>query len=318
MSRNFSVGFVFHETTTSASLQLTCLRVPLNEQGSDRPRASIRSFTIASVGEQVKSSLMMMGVRRSHHWMAWFLYAIIPLSVSVIITGLLVHSFSIFAADASVTIVFLLLWALNIVAFIFIISTLFQKAANAAMASGGLLYFTFMPFQLIFQIAIQSSKNPPGKHAQMGLCFLPGSCMGVGTYVFAMFEELQQSVSWSNIATVPGDNIDMVSMADVLFMLAFDFVWLSTLAVYIDQVYPGEQGVPRPLLFPLYDLISLVRGGTGAHGAMPQGLSINSGDYDKGASPTDPDKVEAMDPSLPVGVALTALTKKFPPRGLCH
>ena len=59
-----------------------------------------------------------------------------------------------------------------------------------------------------------------------------------------------EGVQWSNISQGVSVDDDF-AMLHVIFMLLLDSVIYACIAWYVEAVYPGEYGIPRPLYFPL-------------------------------------------------------------------
>ena len=59
-----------------------------------------------------------------------------------------------------------------------------------------------------------------------------------------------EGVHWDNISQ--GVSVDdNFALLHVILMLLLDFVIYACIAWYIEAVYPGEYGIPRPFYFPL-------------------------------------------------------------------
>merc|ERR1719193_743736 len=71
---------------------------------------------------------------------------------------------------------------------------------------------------------------------------------GFGCAYFAHFEESGVGAQWNNIWKSPvlGDNF---SIAGCMGMLLLDAVFYGILTWYIEAVWPGEYGVPKPWYF---------------------------------------------------------------------
>lgn len=71
---------------------------------------------------------------------------------------------------------------------------------------------------------------------------------GFGCSYFARYEEQGVGVQWSNVAdsSIPDDNF---SMRGCIIMMCVDAVIYWLLAWYIEAVFPGQYGMPRPWYF---------------------------------------------------------------------
>ncbi|KAM9208961.1 phospholipid-transporting ATPase ABCA3-like [Dugong dugon] len=196
---------------------------------------------------RLKEYQLMIGFR---NWMLWaayfitflFLYLIVIFFVCMIFftkiepVPVLQHS------DPSLIFVFLLCFAIASIFFSFMVSTFFNKA-NYAVAFGGFLYFaTYFPYNIISQ-----------NYAKMTLfqkltsCLSSNIAMALGTQFLVKAEVDNIGIKWSNILS--STQIDNFVFAYILGMLLFDAFLYGLVTWYIEAVFPGEYGVPKPWNF---------------------------------------------------------------------
>lgn len=193
----------------------------------------------------------MMGLRNWLHWMAWFLkcfvFLLIPISICTIMLcvrfgsknrKMLTHS------DGSLIFVFLLLYAVSGIMFCFFVSTLFYRA-NIAAAGGGILWFlAYTPYFFLFNYYQQMSDS-----SRLLACFDFQVAMAFGGYLIGQFEGQGRGVQWSTITQ--GVTVDQnFSFGQVLLMQVVDCFLYGILAWYIENVFPGEYGIPKRFYFP--------------------------------------------------------------------
>ncbi|XP_070779248.1 phospholipid-transporting ATPase ABCA3 [Enoplosus armatus] len=223
------------------------------------PLLLVLSFTYTSLNivrsvvqekeRKLKEYMRMMGLSNWLHWSAWFLMFFLFLSISVFfVTVLLCIQVSpngavLTYSDPTLVFVFLLLFTVATINFSFMISTFFSRA-NVAAAAGGFIYFlSYLPYLFLWP------RYDLLSHAQkVSACLISNVAMAMGAQLMGMFEGKGTGIQWSNLfdsVTVDDD----FSLAQVLGLLLFDSVLYGLVAWYMEAVFPGEYGVPRPSYF---------------------------------------------------------------------
>ncbi|KAF5914236.1 hypothetical protein HPG69_005086 [Diceros bicornis minor] len=145
-------------------------------------------------------------------------------------------------SDPSLVFVFLLCFAIATIFFSFMVSTFFNKV-HFAVPVGGFIYLaTYFP-------ATRVSSN----YAHMTLTQKLASClssnvaMALGTKFLVKAEMDSIGIKWSNIFSPT--EMDNFVFAHVLGMFLVDAFLYGLVAWYIEAVFPGEYGVPKPWNF---------------------------------------------------------------------
>uniref|UniRef100_A0A8C5CAY6 ABC transporter domain-containing protein n=1 Tax=Gadus morhua TaxID=8049 RepID=A0A8C5CAY6_GADMO len=219
------------------------------------PLLLVLSFTYTSLNivravvqekeRKLKEYMRMMGLSNWLHWSAWFLMFFLFISISVFfVTVLLCIQVTVLAySDPSLVFVFLIVFAVATINFSFMISSFFSRA-NVAAAAGGFIYFlSYLPYLFLWPRYDMLS------HAQkVAACLISNVAMSMGAQLIGMFEGKGTGIQWSNLfdaVTVDDD----FSLAQVLLMLLLDAALYGLVAWYMEAVFPGEYGVPRPAYF---------------------------------------------------------------------
>ena len=71
---------------------------------------------------------------------------------------------------------------------------------------------------------------------------------GIGNSYIIVFEESGVGAQWDNIATSPIDG-DPYSLLLCMVMQIADAIIYMLLALYIEAVFPGQYGIPKPWYF---------------------------------------------------------------------
>uniref|UniRef100_A0AAX7V794 ABC transporter domain-containing protein n=1 Tax=Astatotilapia calliptera TaxID=8154 RepID=A0AAX7V794_ASTCA len=146
-------------------------------------------------------------------------------------------------SDPSVIFVFFLVFCVATISQCFFISVFFSKA-NLAAACGGLIYFVlYLPHVLCY--AWRDVMGFGAKVASLLSCV----AFGYGCENFSKFEEQGVGIQWHNIAKSPEDGGRYTFITSIIMML-IDAVLYWVLTWYIENVFPGQYGIPKPWYFP--------------------------------------------------------------------
>uniref|UniRef100_A0A8D1WD46 P-type phospholipid transporter n=1 Tax=Sus scrofa TaxID=9823 RepID=A0A8D1WD46_PIG len=194
---------------------------------------------------RLKETMRIMGLDNGILWFSWFISSLIPLLVSA---GLLVVILKLGNllpySDPSVVFVFLSVFAVVTILQCFLISTLFSRA-NLAAACGGIIYFTlYLPYVLC--VAWQ---DYVGFSLKIFASLLSPVAFGFGCEYFALFEEQGIGVQWDNLFESPMEE-DGFNLTTSVSMMLFDTFLYGVMTWYIEAVFPGQYGIPRPWYFP--------------------------------------------------------------------
>ncbi|KAJ7332470.1 hypothetical protein JRQ81_014650, partial [Phrynocephalus forsythii] len=131
------------------------------------------------------------------------------------------------------------------------------------------------------------------------LSLLSQVAFGFGTEYLSRYEEQGLGLQWNNIWASPLEG-DQYSFLLSMEMMLFDAFIYGLLAWYLDNVFPGDYGIPRPWYFPLQQSYWLGSGGpkaektTTAEGNGPEkggSVDIKAEDEEMSKSMTpEPDK----------------------------
>uniref|UniRef100_A0A8C5FDV1 ABC transporter domain-containing protein n=1 Tax=Gadus morhua TaxID=8049 RepID=A0A8C5FDV1_GADMO len=191
---------------------------------------------------RLKETMRIMGLRTSIHWLTWAFSSMLPLAVSAALLAVLLKYGSVlYYSDPTLVFVFLLAFCTATVTQCFLISVFFSKA-NLAAACAGLVYFVlYLPYVLCY-----AWKDSMRFGAKVSLL----SCVafGYGCENLSKYEEQGLGIQWSNIAQSPEEGTRYSFLVSILMML-LDALLYWTLTCYIENVFPGQYGIPKPWYF---------------------------------------------------------------------
>uniref|UniRef100_A0A8C0APG8 P-type phospholipid transporter n=1 Tax=Buteo japonicus TaxID=224669 RepID=A0A8C0APG8_9AVES len=194
---------------------------------------------------RLKETMRIMGLDNGILWLSWFISSLIPLLMSAGLLVLILKMGNLLPySDPSVVFVFLSIFGVVTILQCFLISTVFSRA-NLAAACGGIVYFTlYLPYVLC--VAWQDYVSFSLK---IFASLLSPVAFGFGCEYFALFEEQGVGVQWDNFFESPLEE-DGFSITTSAGMMLFDTFLYGVMTWYIESVFPGEYGIPRPWYFP--------------------------------------------------------------------
>ncbi|TTR84633.1 ATP-binding cassette sub-family A member 1 [Bagarius yarrelli] len=194
---------------------------------------------------RLKETMRIMGLDNGILWLSWFISSLIPLLISAALLVLILKMGNLLPySDPGVVYLFLVSFAVVTIMQCFLISTLFSRA-NLAAACGGIIYFTlYLPYVLC--VAWQ---DYVGFGAKVVVSLLSPVAFGFGCEYFALFEEQGMGIQWDNLLSSPMQE-DSYSLTTSISLMLIDAVLYGLMTWYIEAVFPGQYGIPRPWYFP--------------------------------------------------------------------
>uniref|UniRef100_A0AAQ4PAU9 ABC transporter domain-containing protein n=1 Tax=Gasterosteus aculeatus aculeatus TaxID=481459 RepID=A0AAQ4PAU9_GASAC len=206
--------------------------------------AMIIKGIVAEKEARLKETVRIMGLRGSVYWLSWAASSLLPLAFSALLLSLVLKYGNVLQySDPSVIFVFLLVFCLATITQCFFISVFFSKA-NLAAACGGLIYFVlYLPHVLCY--AWRDVMGLQAKVASLLSCV----AFGYGCENFAKYEVQGIGIQWYNINSSPEEGDNYTFIVSIIMMLV-DAAIYCLLTWYIENVFPGQYGIPRPWYFP--------------------------------------------------------------------
>jgi len=246
---------------------------------------------------RLKETMRVMGLGNAVHWCSWFIDSFsVMFGSCILLTIILVYGNILENSSPSLVFCFMLTYTISTIMLAFFLSTIFSKA-NVAAAAGGIIFFMlYLPYS--FMVVWEESLDP---NAKIASCLISNIAFGFGCSYFSHFEETGIGAQWDNIWASPliGDNF---SMAGCMGMMLLDSVLYGILMWYIEAVFPGEFGVPKPWYFFLTKSYWMGRPTSSAH--YDSDLDIQMGER--------PKQNEAEPTHLPLGVSVQHMHKVYP------
>ncbi|XP_075758760.1 phospholipid-transporting ATPase ABCA7 isoform X2 [Pelodiscus sinensis] len=194
---------------------------------------------------RLKETMKIMGLSSSILWLSWFISSFIPFLISSSFLVLILKLGDILPySDPAVVFLFLAAFAVATIAQCFLISTFFSRA-NLASACGGIIYFScYLPYVLC--VAWRDQLTFP---LRLCVSLLSPVAFGFGCESFSLYEEQGTGIQWQNLNSSPVPD-DAYTFATSLTLLLLDACLYGLATWYIEAVFPGQFGIPKPWNFP--------------------------------------------------------------------
>ncbi|XP_031140894.1 phospholipid-transporting ATPase ABCA1-like isoform X1 [Sander lucioperca] len=257
--------------------------------------AMIVKGIVAEKEARLKETVRIMGLRSSIYWLSWAVSSVLPLAISALLLAIILKYGKVLQySDPSVIFVFLLVFCLATISQCFLISVFFSKA-NLAAACGGLIYFVlYLPHILCY-----AWSDVMGFQAKVVVSLLSCVAFGYGCDNFAKYEQQGIGIQWYNIKKSPEDGERYSFIVSIIIML-FDAAFYWVLTWYIENVFPGQYGIPKPWYFPF---TASYWCGTASVTGVDHGLLKDS--------PVHNEYLEKPPPGIKAGVSIRNLVKIY-------
>ena len=201
---------------------------------------------VAEKESRKKEMMRIMGCESGTLWASWWIDTFMMMFISSFLLAILMKFGDVFHhADFFLLFIWLLCFAFSSCGVIFLLSTFFSSANLAAACGGIMFFFLYMPYNLcaIFQQNMTLA-------AKYGSMVVPTVALGYGSWQFADFEKEGIGAQWNNImGNVNDTEYTQIPIGITMVFMFVDGVIYYLIAWYIDAVFPGQYGVPRPPYF---------------------------------------------------------------------
>lgn len=240
-----------------------------------------------------------MGLSNWLHWLGWFLRSMTYMTISISLITILLkvrwypgNDISVFThSDWSALWVFLFVYSISTVMYCFMLSVFFAKANTAAAVSGITWFISYAVYTFT-----QQAYDQMYLWEKLLLCLLSNTGMAFGFQIILRFEGTGEGMQWENMwkpVTVDDD----LALAHVILMLMAASALYLLVTLYVEQILPGDYGVPKPWYFPITRTFWC--------GPAP------AIEIEDGKNQLDPDSFERDPAGMKVGIQLRGLGKQY-------
>lgn len=178
----------------------------------------------------------------------------------------------------------------------------FSFVANTAANVGAIIYFfTYLPYA-----SFNDKFDKLGYLSKIIYCIPLNTGVSQGIFQILRLELSGDGIQFNNIFKQLTDT--NFSFGEIIFVMIFTMTAQLLLMIYIDQVFPGEFGVPRKWFFPLQPCMKLLRSKKVQHEEIN---STNSESFNSDNVNLFGDDFEEEPKTLKVGIEICNLSKQF-------
>ncbi|XP_052284173.1 phospholipid-transporting ATPase ABCA1-like isoform X3 [Dreissena polymorpha] len=248
---------------------------------------------------RLKEIMKIMGLGNGVHWMAWFINAFVMMFLTNLLLVILLKVGKVLEhSDPSAVLFFLTLFTTVTIIFCFLISVFFSRPNLAACCAGFIYFLGYLPYMLMLQF-----DDVLPRRVKMSVGLLSNVAFGYGCNFIALWEEQAIGLQWSNMGISPVNDDDF-NMLHCITMMIIDMFLYGLATWYIEAVFPGQYGIPKPFYFPF----------TKSYWCGSSGSNHDRSDNQLGMTnlnPRDTDTMEAEPKDKKIGVAIRNLKKKY-------
>ncbi|XP_041829465.1 ATP-binding cassette sub-family A member 5 [Melanotaenia boesemani] len=200
------------------------------------------TFLIVNVAAEkehrLKDTMTMMGLYNTAFWLSWgLLYAALVTAMSILMAVIATFTALFPNSDFFVIFPLIFLYGISSIFFSFMLTPLFKKPKFASTV-GSMLTVVFGCLSL-FTVLMKDFPQP----LVWLLCLLSPTAFSIGIAQVVYLEAQGDGAVFSSLANGPHP------LYVPLVMLVLDCILYLLLAVYLDQVLPGEFGIKRSLVY---------------------------------------------------------------------
>ncbi|XP_035897988.1 ATP-binding cassette sub-family A member 3-like [Anopheles stephensi] len=214
------------------------------------PCISIVKNILFEKEKQIKEAMKIMGLQNWVLWSSWFVKCFVFTQISVILVVLFLKvpwystpnvSVLTYSDWGCIWLIFFV-YGIAIITFSFMLSTLFSKANSGGAVAAIIWFLAFAPYIIM----VQDYRNLTVSQ-KLGSSLLLNSAIGFAMRLVGVYEGTTQGVQWSTL--FHDSDVDDINIGQMLLMLLGDAAIYMLIALYIEQVFPGDFGLAQPWYF---------------------------------------------------------------------
>ncbi|KAH8273382.1 hypothetical protein KR018_002047 [Drosophila ironensis] len=212
------------------------------------PCTCITRYITAEKEKQLKEVMKIMGLDNWIHWTAWFVNCFSTLAISCIVVCIMVTvkwvngGAVLTESSFSAVLFFVLVYAISSICFCFMLATFFSRASTAAAVTGLIWFIIYLPYTF-------SITSEPSYSAKLGWSLLCNTAMSFGVGLILDFEGNGEGLQWGNFFS-PVSVDEPLTVGATMMMMLLSSVICMLICLYVEQILPGNFGIPKPWYFP--------------------------------------------------------------------
>ncbi|XP_012587102.1 PREDICTED: ATP-binding cassette sub-family A member 3-like [Condylura cristata] len=248
---------------------------------------------------RLKEYQLMIGLSNAMLWSAYFITFLLMSLIIIFLLCLIffykfTHEKILQNSDISFIIVFLLCYVIALINFGFLMSTFFNKTSFAIAVGGFLHFLIYMPYVISHNMYAHLTLRD-----KLFLCLSINVALSFGADQICKLEIKEYGARWNNFFS-PVSPDDSLTLGHIMGMLLLDALLCALMTWYIDAVFPGKYGVPKPWYFFMQRSYWLGESSTNPEQAIENVYSAAGNEY-----------FESEPTHLVVGISIQHLYKEF-------
>ena len=231
---------------------------------------------VAEKEKKIKEVMRMMGMFDTAFWLSWMILYFIAFSLFNLIVCIILFAIGFFKSASLAILFYVLIQLFSVTTILFgmLFSTFFRKSKAAGAACGSFYTVSTLLYLVVFLPRQYGTSIPVAVQWLLSLAF---PC----AFSIAIDQALYTQTIYGTV--FPAETVfksirpDTMSVFDCLIMLVVDGVLYFLLAIYLENVLPGEYGVAKPpwfFLMPSYWLDKKKRRGSTARNPLVDNQDI--------------------------------------------
>ncbi|UJR15712.1 hypothetical protein I4U23_002647 [Adineta vaga] len=195
--------------------------------------------------KRLKEIMRIMGLNDSVHWLTWFILCTTVMMLIAFLLVLLLKFGKITQfSNFFILILFFISYTFATITQCFLISVFFNRASLAACGAGIIYFLLYLPYTILINYDTQVKT-----WQKILACLSSTVAFGLGCDYIARFEGTAKGIQWYNLneGVKPNDNFTLLYC---IIMMCIDAIIYMLLAIYIENVFPGEYGIPQVWYYP--------------------------------------------------------------------
>ncbi|XP_058130691.1 phospholipid-transporting ATPase ABCA1-like [Anopheles ziemanni] len=214
------------------------------------PCISIVKSILFEKEKQIKEAMKIMGLQNWVLWSSWFVKCFVFTQISILLVVLFLKvpwystpNVSVLTySDWGVIWLIFFVYGIAIITFSFMLSTLFSKANSGGAVAAIIWFLAFAPYIIM----VQDYRNLSVSQ-KLGSSLLLNSAIGFTMRLVGAYEGATTGVQWSTL--FHDSDLDDINIGQMLLLLLGDAAIYMLIALYIEQVFPGDFGLAQPWYF---------------------------------------------------------------------
>ncbi|XP_065191638.1 phospholipid-transporting ATPase ABCA3-like [Sycon ciliatum] len=194
---------------------------------------------------RMRETMKMMGLSTWINYLSWFIKQVLQFFIAALFCTIIIVGGKVFPESSGILLfLFFLVYFIVSVLFLFMLAAIFSDPRVAMISSFAIWFVSYVPY-----LATSAMYDEMSTDAKAGVCFFfSNSALGMAMFQYSRREVATEGVQFSNAHE--GLSVeDGFTMAHIFGMLILNGVLYLLIIWYVENVFPGDYGIPKPFYF---------------------------------------------------------------------